>query len=260
MPTTTPFDPATFQDALTTTAIGRFLLYRERTETTMLLARREADEGAPHGTVVLAEEQTAGRGRKGRSFHSPAAENLYFTLVLRLTLEEHRGLPLSLPLAVADAVAAEGIDARIKWPNDVWVGERKLCGMLVDAEITGGEALAMPGIGINVNGDPTLIPELANIATSVARELGHPVSRERLLARVCNELEQAIALAPGDLADAYRKTSLVLGRTVVASPVAAAPFEAVATDIDDTGALVVTLTGGERRVLNAAEVSLRPAD
>jgi len=259
MTTTTPFDPAAFQDALDTTAIGRFLLYRERTETTMTVARREADEGAPHGTIVLAEEQTAGRGRKGRSFHSPAAENLYFTLVLRLPIESHRRLPLSLPLAVAKAVAAEGVGARIKWPNDVWAGERKLCGMLIDAELTGGEAVAMAGIGINVNGDPTLNPELAAIATSLARELGHTVSRERLLARVCNELEQTIALAPGDLASAYRAMSLVLGRTVLASPVSGEPFEAVATDIDETGALVVTLASGERRVLNAAEVSLRPA-
>lgn len=259
MPTTTPFDPAAFQAALTTTAIGRFLLYRERTETTMILARREADEGAPHGTIVLAEEQTAGRGRKGRSFHSPAAENLYFTLLLRLPLESHRRLPLSLPLAVAKAVAADGVDARIKWPNDVWAGDRKLCGMLIDAEMTGREALAMAGIGINVNGDPTLIPELAGIATSVARELRHSVPRELLLARVCNELEQTIALAPGALAAAYRKMSLVLGRTVLVSPVAAEPFAAVASDIDETGALVVTLPDGERRVLNAAEVSLRPA-
>ena len=72
-----------FQDALTTRCIGRFLVYRPTVDTTMVLARREGEEGAPHGTLVLAEEQTAGRGRRGRGFHSPAGENLYFTLVLR---------------------------------------------------------------------------------------------------------------------------------------------------------------------------------
>ncbi|MCZ2111889.1 MAG: biotin--[acetyl-CoA-carboxylase] ligase [Dehalococcoidia bacterium] len=255
----TLFDPAKFQSALSTSAIGRFLIYRERTETTMILARREAEEGAPHGAIVLAEEQTAGRGRKGRSFHSPAEENLYFTLILRLPLDSHRRLPLSLPLAVASAVAAEGVDARIKWPNDVWVGERKLCGMLIDAEMTGSEALAMPGIGINVNGDPTVIPGLASIATSISRELGRAISRELLLARICNEVERTSSLSPADLAAAYREMSLVLGRTVIVTPIASDPFEAIATDIDETGALIVTLPNGESRVLNAAEVTLRPA-
>lgn len=251
------FDAAAFQRALTTSAIGRWMVYREECESTMPLARREADEGAPHGTIVLAEAQTAGRGRRGRTFHSPAGENLYFTLVLRLSPGQHRTLPVALPLAVAEAVAAEGIDARIKWPNDIWVGERKLCGMLIDAEAGPGGLLAFPGIGINVNGDPALIPELAAIATSARRELGRPVAREPLLARLCDALETNLDRTFDELVPRYRALSLVLGREVVVSPAAGEPFAARAEDITADGALLVRHDGRHETVA-AADVSVRP--
>src|SRR5207244_793702 len=119
-PTMSAFDPAAFQAALNTRTIGRFLLYRPSIDTTMRLARREADEGAPDGTLVLAEEQTAGRGRRGRGFFSPPGENLYFTLLLRRPAPVHGALPVAVPVAVCEAVRAEGLDARIKWPNDIW--------------------------------------------------------------------------------------------------------------------------------------------
>jgi len=253
------FDPAAFQSALATARVGRFLIYREQIETTMVLARREAHEGASHGTLVLAEEQTAGRGRKGRGFHSPPAENLYFTLVLRLPLDLHRRLPVLAPVAVCAAVAAEGVEARIKWPNDIWVGDRKLCGMLIDAEMTADGALAMPGIGINVNGDPTRNPELAAIATSLARELGHAVAREQLLARVCNELEAAMETPPENLISRYRSMSMILGRRVTVQPTAGEHYEAIAEEVADDGSLWVVRDDGTSQQLSAAEVSLRPA-
>lgn len=253
------FDASRFQQALTTRDIGRFMIYRPSTETTMVLARREADEGAPHGTVVLAEEQTAGRGRKGRSFQSPPGENLYFTLVLRFPIEQHRRLPIAVPLAVLRAVRASGVDVAIKWPNDIWCGSRKLCGMLIDAEMTGAGAVAFPGIGINVNGDPTLIPELRDIATSVRRELGKPVQREQLLAGICNELERVTALPLDALVDEYRAGSLILGQPVLVTPIAGAAFEATATGIAEDGSLEVARVDGTRELLNAAEVTLRPA-
>lgn len=253
------FDAALFQQALATRELGRFMVYRQSTETTMVLARREADEGAPHGTIVLAEEQTAGRGRKGRSFQSPAGENLYFTVVLRYPVEQHRRLPVAVPLAVLRAIRAEGVDAAIKWPNDIWCGGRKLCGMLIDAEMTGAGAVAFPGIGINVNGDPTLIPELRDIATSVRRELGKPVQREQLLAGICNELERVTALPLAALVEEYRAGSLILGQPVLVTPIAGSPFEATAIGIADDGSLEVERADGTRELLNAAEVTLRPA-
>jgi BirA family biotin operon repressor/biotin-[acetyl-CoA-carboxylase] ligase len=253
------FDAAAFQSGLATRQLGRFLVYRPEVDTTMLLARREANEGAPHGTLVLAERQTAGRGRRGRTFHSPDEENLYFTLVLRCGPAQHERLAVAVPVAVCLACRQAGVDARIKWPNDIWASERKLCGMLIDAEVSGADVVALAGVGINVNGDPTLVPELAAIATSLQRELGRPVDRESLLAGVCNELESALERPAAQLLETYRQLSLVLGRRVLVAPLAAEPYEALAAAIGHDGALVVEKDDGSRETVLAADVSLRPA-
>lgn len=223
----------------------------------MTLARREADEGAPHGMLVFAEEQTAGRGRRGRSFLSPPAQNLYFTLVLRYPANIHMRLPVVLPVAVATALREDGLDARIKWPNDVWVAKLKLCGMLIDAELSADGCLGLAGIGINVNGDPASNPELAGIATSARHELGHPVLRERLLARVCNEIEVWAAMPTTTLLDAYRELSVVLGCEVVIQPGGGAPYNATALNIEDDGGLRIRREDGREEVVVASDVSLR---
>ena len=251
------FSPVEFQQALQTAALGRYLLYRASTDSTMALARREADEGAPHGTLVLADEQTAGRGRRGRSFFSPPGENLYFTLVLRLPMEVHRHLPVAVPVALCEAIAAEGAAARIKWPNDIWIGERKVCGTLIDAELTPGSALAMPGVGINVNGDPALNPELRDIATSIEKELGRHVDREQLLARVCNRLEALLTASPEWLIERYRELSMVLGRTITVQPLSGAAYDATATGIEPDGSLRITRSSGDVESIVAADVSIR---
>jgi BirA family biotin operon repressor/biotin-[acetyl-CoA-carboxylase] ligase len=225
----------------------------------MILAKREASEGAPHGALVLAEEQTAGRGRRGRTFDSPPGENLYLTMVLRLSLDVHRRLPLAIPLAVCIACSAEGVDARIKWPNDIWVGQRKLSGMLIDADLGSAGPLAMPGIGINVNGDPTTNPDLRDTATSLRRELNRPIVREKLLARICNELERVIALDPASLATEYRSNSMILGREMLISSSIGDSYLATAEDIRDDGCLIARLPDGSRRTLIAEDVSVRPS-
>jgi BirA family biotin operon repressor/biotin-[acetyl-CoA-carboxylase] ligase len=255
----TAFSIPEFNSLLTTKAIGRDFRYHEQVGSTMDLARGAARDGASHGTLFFAEEQTAGRGRRGRSFYSPARLNLYFTLILRCPMEVHRRLPVLVPVAVCGAIADEGVEAAIKWPNDIWVGERKVCGMLIDGEIAPAGAVAMPGIGINVNGDPTREPELARIATSVRRELGHRVSREALLARVCGNLEELLA-GPFDHALArYRALSCVLDRAVTVKPVSGEEFEANATSINDDGSLWVRRPSGAMELVTAADVSLRPS-
>lgn len=254
----TPFIPAAFQSALATRSLGRYLVYREVLLSTMDLAAREAAEGAPHGTLVFAEEQTAGRGRRGRSFYSPAGQNLYFTLVLRCHVDVHRRLPLIVPLAVCTAIQAEAPAARIKWPNDIWIGDRKVAGMLIDAELSPAGAVALPGIGINVNADPTVVRELRDIATCLARELGREVNREQLLARVCNALEPLLDADVDDILDSYRAQSSTLGRRVIVSPVGGEPFEGEAVAIQDDGSLAVRTTSGSIETVNAADVSVRP--
>ncbi len=254
----TNFDQRSFQSALTTAAIGRPLVYHREVDTTMRIARGLADAGATHGTLVLAERQTAGRGRRGRTFHSPDTGNLYFTLILRFEPTLHRRLPVALPVAVARACAAVGLDPRIKWPNDIWAGERKLCGMLIDAEIGGEGAVALAGIGVNVNGDPTVIPELKDSATSVSRELGRTVSRELLLAAICTEIEAVAAWPEGRLAHAYRDLSLVLGREVALDFPDGSRGLALAEGIAPDGELIVRNADGSLARVRAADVSLRP--
>ena len=238
--------------------MGRKLEYFESVETTMTIARAFAARGLPTGTLVLAEEQTAGRGRRGRTFASPPGENLYFTLILRLTHPMVRALPLALPLAVCEGVRAAGPDARIKWPNDIWVGSRKLSGMLVDLETRDGEYLAFPGVGINVNGDPRLIEGLEDTATSIAVELGHPVDRVEVLANVCNTLEAALQAPPPALAERYRAVSLVLGKEVTVSGAGPERTGTAAAILDD-GNLVLSFPNGGHEILSAGDVSLRPA-
>lgn len=253
------FDTAAFREALTTARIGRALEYRPVVDSTMAVAADLARAGAAHGTLVLAEHQTAGRGRRGRSFHSPPEGNLYFTLVLRTAPEIHRRLPVALPVAVALACRMEGCDAGIKWPNDIWASGRKLCGMLIDAETPTGEgaALALAGIGINVNGNPAAIPELRDTATSLSREVGRHVNRERFLARICREIKSALAEEPGSLLATYRDLSLVLGRDIVLSFPGGETRQARAEAIEGDGALLVRYADGTVEAVTAADVSLR---
>lgn len=255
----TPFDVNAFRGRLSTRAIGQTVEYRQSVDTTMVVARDLAALGAPHGTLVLAEEQTAGRGRRGRSFASPAGENLYFTLILRVERDAARRLPLAVPVAVCSAIEAEGIPARIKWPNDIWIDERKASGMLIDLdEAAPGRFIAYPGVGINVNGDPTVIAELREIATSLRLVAGRPINREWLLARICENLERALEVwtAPR-VADEYRVRSLVLGRRVVVSG-SDAVSEGEAVAVLDDGGLQLRLDDGSIQVVAAGDVSLRP--
>lgn len=225
----------------------------------MLVAHREADEAAPTGTLVLAESQTAGRGRKGRTFQSNEQGGLYFTLLLRLPVEQHRRLPIVAPLAVARACEELGVEARIKWPNDIWVGERKLSGMLIDAQVDAGEPVALVGIGLNVNNDPTAIPELRDLATSLRRELGRPVEREPLLAAICNVFEELLVMSVEGLTPAYHAHSMIIGREITVAQPSGEFFEAVAVGLTAHGELRVRrASGGDEEVLSAAEVSVRP--
>ncbi|WP_322797344.1 biotin--[acetyl-CoA-carboxylase] ligase [Tepidiforma sp.] len=254
-----PFDFARFHAALDTRLVGRSLVYRLSLGSTMDLARREAEEGAVHGTAVLAEEQTAGRGRRGRSFFSPSGANIYVTFVLRPSLELHRTLPLRIPVAVCRAIRTVAPAAMIKWPNDVWVNERKVCGMLIDAELDPDGPIAFPGIGINVNADPSVLPELAGIATALATVAGRPIDREELLAGLCNHLERAFEEPIERVVAEYRQLSLVLGRRVIIDTPGGQRYEATAARIDSTGALVVRLDDGTEETVTAADVTLRPA-
>ncbi|MFQ5381133.1 MAG: biotin--[acetyl-CoA-carboxylase] ligase [Dehalococcoidia bacterium] len=249
-----------FKDHLRTLALGRHLRYERSTDSTMRLAQEAAERGDPHGSLFLAEEQTDGRGRQGRSFFSPAGENLYFTILIRGSRASLRMIPLAVPLAVCSAIRSTGLNAAIKWPNDIWVGGRKVSGILIDVQEAGEEFLVMPGIGINVNTDFSDVDELREVATSIRSSLGRKVARELLLASVCNELEEWLAAPRDKVVDGYRDASLVIGRAVEVLPRSGTPFVGIARAVELDGALRVRRDDGETEVVRAADVSLRPAD
>ncbi|HEY7456552.1 MAG TPA: biotin--[acetyl-CoA-carboxylase] ligase, partial [Solirubrobacterales bacterium] len=138
------------------------------TDSTNARARELAEAGAAHGTVVTAAEQTAGRGRQGRSWTAPAGKALLYSAVLRPLDERHLLLPLAVPLAVCEAAEElePGIECQIKWPNDIWIEERKLAGVLIEAKPQDGWAVI--GIGLNLSIAPNEFPpELRDSAVSL---------------------------------------------------------------------------------------------
>jgi BirA family transcriptional regulator, biotin operon repressor / biotin---[acetyl-CoA-carboxylase] ligase len=251
---------AAVEQRLTSRFVGRRLLYLTSTGSTMDVARREAEAGAPDGTVVLAEEQTRGRGRFDRVWVSPAGKNLYVTLIMRLSLDRLRSLSIVGPLAVALAIEdATGLAPRIKWPNDVLIGGRKLSGILIESEIAGGSVeYALVGAGINVNLDLEQSPDIAAIATSLKRELGRETSREETLAAFLNRFEQLYEEAPkgDDVLQQWRSRLDTLGREIRVT-FRDQVYAGLAEDVDRDGNLILAQPDGTRRVIEAGEVTLR---
>ena len=250
---------ALVEEGLTTRYVGRHLLYLTRTASTQDVARAEAEQGAPSGTAVLAEEQTGGRGRLGRSWVSPAGKNLYLTLVMRPPASRLRFLSIVAPLAVAEALeAAAGLSCRIKWPNDVLVRGRKISGVIIEADLA-GEAVkhALVGMGVNVNLDVEAVPEIAGIATSVRRELGREGSREEVLAALLNAFESRYAEAlEGDAPfRAWRSRLETLGRRVCAT-LGERVEEGVAEDVNAEGSLLIRRDDGSLATVEAGDVTL----
>ena len=224
-------------------ALGTPRLHLRETTSTNDRARALAAAGAPHGTLVTAAAQTAGRGRQGRRWSAPPGRALLMSVVLR---DPRRLLPLAAGVAVADAV---GADARIKWPNDVQLGGRKLAGIL--AEGRPYEGWAVLGVGLNVAVRAADLPvELRDTAATLGLE---PADVEPVLAGVLTALDRALALDDAALLDAWRARDALLGREI-----AWASGRGRALGVDAGGRLVVELAGGERTALEAGEVHLRP--
>ena len=251
-------DRALVERLLRTRYLGRNLLYLQTTSSTQDVARAEAEGGAPVGTAVLAEEQTAGRGRLGRAWVSPAGENIHVTLVMRPPAPRLRVLSIVAPLAIAEALEGIGLAPRLKWPNDVLVGGRKIAGILIETELSGDAVkYALVGIGLNVNFDVEAVPEIAAIATSVRRELGRDASREELLAALLNAFEARYeqALEGDAVFRAWRSRLETLGRRVRAT-LGERVEEGVAEDVDAEGNLLVRRDDGSLAVVEAGDVTL----
>ncbi|TAJ22713.1 MAG: biotin--[acetyl-CoA-carboxylase] ligase [Nitrospirae bacterium] len=222
-----PLTKEAIQALLQTNTFGRTLHVLQETASTNGDAMTLAQQGAEDGTVVVAERQTAGKGRLGRRWYSPPGDNLYCSVILRrmpTPVELPRWLsvvPLMAAVAVARAVqTVTGLKPSLKWPNDILVGDRKLGGLLCESSLAGPhKTVVVIGIGLNVNTARENFPEeLREIATSLASETGRPVDRASLLASLLSELEtyaEALLTQPLDrLLSGYARLCSTLGRRV----------------------------------------------
>jgi BirA family biotin operon repressor/biotin-[acetyl-CoA-carboxylase] ligase len=176
---------------LTTSFIGRQMHYYAQVATTMETARDLVKKGAGEGTVVIAGTQTAGRGRIGRTWLSPEG-SLAMSVILKPPLKNLPHLVMIASLAAIVAIKhIAGVEARIKWPNDVLINGKKVCGILIENEVTEDRVnYADIGIGINVNFNPQDFPDIAGIATSLSHEAGREISLIETAAKLLNELER----------------------------------------------------------------------
>ncbi|MYD74491.1 MAG: biotin--[acetyl-CoA-carboxylase] ligase, partial [Chloroflexi bacterium] len=178
---------------LTTQEFGQELHYLVQTSSTMDDARRLAEAGAPHGAVVVADEQTAGRGTKGRIWVSPPGQSIHTTLIVRPSIEELKRLSIISPVATTDAVrSTTPLEPTVKWPNDIQMEHRKMGGILIEADWSEGQpSYALIGIGLNVNFDPApWATQIDRPATSLMIELGERQQREPVFAALLNAFEQ----------------------------------------------------------------------
>ena len=229
---------------------------------TLDLAKKLAEQGAPEGTVIIASEQTAGRGRRGRSFYSPAGTGVYISILLRPALPAERAVLITTATAVAACEAIEGVTgetAGIKWVNDIFVRGRKVSGILTEASFSmesGSLDYAAMGIGLNVYPPEGGFPEdIADTAGSILRDR-QPDARSRLAADFVKRFMDIYSgLSEAGFVAEYRRRSIVPGRRIsVISASGTRPAEAL--DIDGECRLVVRYDDGETAALSSGEISI----
>ena len=253
----------------------KYTIHRyESVTSTNDLAVRMAEEGAPEGTVVVAREQTAGRGRRGRRWSSPPGSGLYLSFILRpaCPMEYLWQVGFVASLAAADAIAqVSGLPARIKWPNDILLGGRKVCGILVEARkqsavcgLQSAVCSLLPavivGVGINVN-TPTFPSEITEKATSIAIELGYQIAvgevEEALLTALNKWYSTYLEHGFAPIIRAWKKLDCTAGRDVVVDTMEGL-VEGRAVEVNSAGDLIVEGKDGAKVQITAGDVILCP--
>lgn len=243
---------------------GCNIIYEEQVDSTNEVAKRAGDAGAEHGAVFRADRQSAGKGRRGRSWYSEAHDNLYFTILLRpkLAPEKASMLTLVMAYAVAQAVREEtGLEGLIKWPNDIVVHGKKVCGILSEMKLAGTAVdYCVVGVGVNV-GQKHFAEDIQDKATSLAVEAGRSVETNVLLQKILYFFEQeyecfmdAQNLEP--MQAQYNALLINKDKQVrVLDP--KGEYEGIARGITKTGELLVEVPGSLCKKVYAGEVSVR---
>lgn len=239
-------------------------IYYKETDSTNLRIKQLGDEGAPHGTLVVADRQTVGRGRRGRVWESPSGNSIYMSILLRPEIEPDKAPMLTLVMAcsVAEAIRdCENLNAQIKWPNDIVIDGKKLVGILTEMS-TQIDYINHVTVGVGINVNMTEFPEeIGKTATSLRLEKGHPVRRAPLIAAVMKRFEENYDcfMKTQDLSGImtqYLSMLVNLDRDVLVLG-AAEPYRAHATGITKTGELIVRREDGTMEEIYAGEVSVR---
>lgn len=256
--------PVLVRRDLTTATWGRAIHAFSEIDSTNSRARELAEQGAEEGTLVLAEYQSRGRGRLDRGWVSPPGENLLFSLILRphLTPRETFSLIMLASVSLCRAVRADtGLEAGIKWPNDIYLNGKKLAGILAEFAADSDRVNhIIIGLGVNVNWSPDRLPPGAQPATSLQQEAGRRISRVKLLAAFLNEAEglygEAQRQGYRSLRREWNRHSLVTDRPVRIET-GKETWQGIARGIDQQGALIVSLADGQEKLFYYGDVHLR---
>jgi BirA family biotin operon repressor/biotin-[acetyl-CoA-carboxylase] ligase len=244
--------------------IGQKVIRLDTVDSTNDYLMELASRGASHGTVVIADAQHKGKGRLDRKWFSPPGKNIYMSILLRPSLRPEDFSLLTVMSTAACVLAINkltGIEAWIKWPNDIVVSGRKLGGILLESRLrSGGIAHAVVGIGINVNSRQEDFPEdLRDIATSVFHEIGRNTKRTILIEAILNNIDSELMLlmekGPSLLLEKYKRMSAILGKRVVVDE-SKSSFEGIALDIDERGHLLVKTDTGRVKTISAGDVTV----
>ena len=257
--------PDEVQTNLKTKIIGKAISYHITTDSTNRIAKELANGGAADGTIVIAEEQTGGKGRLGRSFFSPKYKSILMSIILKPNFLPHEAPKCTLmtAVAVANAMIRFNLQPAIKWPNDLLYDGRKIVGILteISAEMSRINYIVI-GIGINVNINREEFPEdIRDIAASLAEVKGESVSRIDFLKALLEEFDKLYIEATqngfDEILNQWRKYNITLGKKIRVIPAGSdEEFSAIAEDIDSEGALIVKTDRGLEKVY-AGDVSIR---
>ncbi len=250
---------ASIASNLATRFVGQRVIYYPSLTSTMEVAKQEAQQGAVEGTVVVADEQTAGRGRMKRVWLSTEG-SVALSVILYPSLAYLPSLVLLAPLAVVHGVeVATGLRSQIKWPNDVLINGKKFCGILIETKVSGDTVdYAVIGIGVNVNLEPCDFPEIQPAATSLSSELGGRVSRLSVIQCLLVELERLYLalLAGGSIYEEWRDSLVTLGSRVRVRW-GETVYEGVAESVAEDGSLLLRHADGDLSRIVAGDVTLR---
>ena len=242
------------------------LLWFSSIDSTNSRAKEMAAQDAPHGTVLIADHQTGGRGRLGRSFHSPAGTGIYMSLILRPCCPPAALMHLTCAAAVAACDAVEtacGIRPQIKWTNDLVWQQRKLAGILTELALSpdGNVSYAVIGIGINCSQEEQdFPPELRNIAGSLHSVTGRKIDRALVAAALLDALyrmSNVLLTDRSSLMAQYRSDCITLGRQISLLKADGSVRHGTALDIDENGGLLVAFDDGTQEIVTTGEVSVR---